>query len=57
MTSLITKKNNNKNVSLDSEWLRTFKGFENYSEYEAENTIITLQKLANIACRHIINTS
>ncbi|MEL6975875.1 MAG: hypothetical protein AAGL29_10835 [Bacteroidota bacterium] len=39
--------------TFNSTWLKTFKGFEGYSEEEAENIIQELQKLANIVCEHV----
>lgn len=43
--------------SFNATWLKEFKGFENYSDKQAEEVINTLQELAQIVCRHIYNTS
>ncbi|MEA1786781.1 hypothetical protein U1E44_11810 [Arenibacter sp. GZD96] len=42
-----------KKGTFNSTWLKTFNGFEEYSEEEAERTLEQLQKLANIVCRHV----
>ncbi len=43
--------------SFNATWLKQFKGFENYSDEQAEAVVATLKELATIACRHIQNTS
>ncbi|WP_157366636.1 hypothetical protein [Aquimarina agarilytica] len=45
------------NSNFNATWLKKFKGFENYSDKQAEETVKVLQELAAIACRHIQNTS
>ncbi|WP_157517949.1 hypothetical protein [Flagellimonas lutaonensis] len=42
-----------KKRTFNSTWLKTYKGFEGYSEEEAENIIEQLQKLADIVCNHV----
>jgi heme-binding NEAT domain protein len=42
-----------KNRTFNSTWLKTFKGFEDYSEKEAEKILEQLRELTNIVCRHV----
>lgn len=42
-----------KNRTFNSTWLKTFKGFEDYSEEEAEKILEQLRELTNIVCRHV----
>lgn len=42
-----------KNKVFNSTWLKTYKGFEEYSEEDAERIVAQLQKLANIVCDHV----
>jgi hypothetical protein len=51
----LEKKYKEKNIS--SEWLRTFKGYESYTDEEAENEIKKLEQLSALICRHLCNTS
>lgn len=41
----------------NTEWLKTFEGFENYSDEQAEEELASLKKLANILALHLLNTS
>jgi NADPH-dependent 7-cyano-7-deazaguanine reductase QueF len=45
-----------KNGTFNSTWLKTYKGFEEYSEEEAERILEQLRELANIVCRHAQKT-
>ncbi|WP_439880746.1 hypothetical protein ACSX1A_16515 [Pontibacter sp. MBLB2868] len=48
------KKSNQKEKQhepLTIDWLRTYPGYENISDVEAENTILTLRTLAQAAVR------
>lgn len=54
MSTLIIETKNRK-IGLD--WLRKFKGFENYSDQEAERELKELDELSRIICQHIQNTS
>ncbi|WP_180272345.1 hypothetical protein [Maribacter sp. 4U21] len=45
-----------KNGTFNSTWLKTFKGFEDYSEEEAERILDQLRELANIVCCHVQKT-
>ena len=42
-----------KNKIFNSTWLQTYKGFEDYSEEDAEKIVEQLQALANIVCDHV----
>jgi len=42
-----------KNKIFNSTWLKTYKGFEDYSEEDAEKIVEQLQALANIVCDHV----
>jgi len=42
-----------KNRTFNSTWLKTYKGFENYSEEEAKKVVEQLRELAGIVCRHV----
>ena len=42
-----------KNRTFNSTWLKTFIGFEDYSEEEAEKILEQLRELADIVCRHV----
>jgi len=42
-----------KNKKFNSEWLKTYEGFENYLEEDAEKIVEQLQALANIVCDHV----
>jgi len=42
-----------KNKIFNSAWLRTYEGFEDYSEEDAEKTVEQLQEIANIVCDHV----
>ncbi|WP_183114835.1 hypothetical protein [Flagellimonas pelagia] len=42
-----------KNRTFNSTWLKTYKGFEDCPEEEAERIVEQLRKLANIVCRHV----
>jgi len=42
-----------KHKIFNSTWLKTYKGFEEYSEEDAERIVAQLQKLANIVCNHV----
>jgi hypothetical protein len=42
-----------KSRTFNSTWLKTYKGFEDYSEEEAEKILEQLRELANIVCRHV----
>lgn len=46
-----------KNKIFNSAWLKTYKGFEDYPEEDAEKIIEQLQKLANIVCDHVQKVS
>lgn len=48
--NVIEKKYNEK-------WLKSFQGFENYSEKESKTTIKQLEMLADVVCTHFMNTS
>lgn len=43
---MLTQNNERKRKRLTIEQLRNCKGFENYSDEQAENTIVTLEKLS-----------
>ncbi|MDC6405040.1 hypothetical protein [Maribacter flavus] len=45
-----------KKGTCNSTWLKTFNGFEEYSEEEAERILEQLGELANIVCRHVQKT-
>ncbi|WP_165776551.1 hypothetical protein [Maribacter sp. 4G9] len=45
-----------KKGTFNSTWLKTFNGFEDYSEEEAERILEQLRELANIVCRHVQKT-
>ncbi|WP_168796424.1 hypothetical protein [Flagellimonas onchidii] len=42
-----------KNRTFNSTWLRTYEGFEDCSEEDAERIVAQLQELANIVCEHV----
>ncbi|RYC51045.1 hypothetical protein DN53_15530 [Flagellimonas olearia] len=42
-----------KNRTFNSTWLRTYKGFEDCPEEEAEKIVEQLRELANIVCGHV----
>jgi HEPN domain-containing protein len=46
-----------KNRTFNSTWLKTYEGFEDYTEEDAEKIVEQLQKLANIVCDHVQKTS
>ncbi|MCH3884572.1 hypothetical protein [Tenacibaculum aquimarinum] len=46
-----------KEEKYNSEWLKSFEGFEEYSKEEAEKELDSLKQLAQIVCQHLINTS
>lgn len=46
-----------KEEKYNSEWLKSFEGFEEYSKEEAEEELDSLKQLAQIVCQHSINTS
>jgi len=46
-----------KNGTFDSTWLKTYNGFEDYTEEDAEKTVEQLRQLANIVCGHVQKTS
>ncbi len=46
-----------KEKNYNVQWLRTFEGFEDYSEEQAERELISLKGLSEIICQHLLNTS
>ncbi len=54
MSTLKVKKGK-RNISPD--WLRKFKGFENYNDQKAEKELKELDELSRILCQHIHNTN
>ncbi|MEM8926737.1 MAG: hypothetical protein AAGC45_00930 [Bacteroidota bacterium] len=46
-----------KKRTFNSTWLKSYEGFEGYSEEDAEEIVKQLQKLANIVCDHVQKTS
>jgi hypothetical protein len=42
-----------KNRTFNNIWLKTYEGFEDYTEEEAEKILEQLQELANIVCDHV----
>ncbi|WP_318311582.1 MULTISPECIES: hypothetical protein [Flagellimonas] len=42
-----------KNRTFNSTWLKTYKGFEDYTEEDAEKIVEQLRELADIVCRHV----
>ena len=57
MPTLTTRKKEHQKKSFTPEWLRSFKGFENYSDTKAQHEIEQLKELAVIICRELQNTS
>ncbi|GMN07367.1 hypothetical protein MTsPCn5_27560 [Croceitalea sp. MTPC5] len=46
-----------KNKKFNSVWLKTYEGFEDYSEEDAERIVEQLLALANIVCDHVQKVS
>lgn len=46
-----------KEEKYNTEWLKSFEGFKDYSKEEAEDELDSLKQLAQIVCQHLINTS
>tara|TARA_Y100001963_G_C6738356_1_gene427576 strand:+ start:220 stop:393 length:174 start_codon:yes stop_codon:yes gene_type:complete len=46
-----------KKNKFNAKWLKTFKGFEDYSEEQAIEELASLKNLAEILCQHLLNTS
>lgn len=46
-----------KEEKYNTEWLKSFEGFEHYSKEKAEDELNSLKQLAQIVCQHLINTS
>lgn len=46
-----------KNKIFNSAWLKTYEGFEDYSEEDAEKTVEQLRSIANIVCDHVQKAS
>jgi hypothetical protein len=42
-----------KKRTFNSTWLKTYEGFEDYTEEHAEKIVEQLQQLANIVCDHV----
>jgi hypothetical protein len=42
-----------KKRTFNSTWIKTYEGFEDYTEEEAEKIVEKLQQLANIVCDHV----
>ena len=57
MSKSVAQKQIRAKRELNIEWLKSFEGFENYSEQQAEQELSSLKKLAELVCRHLINTS
>jgi hypothetical protein len=57
MSNSIVVEKQNQRRTYSTEWLKSFKGFEHYSEKEAEEVIRNLEDVATIVCTHLINTS
>ena len=57
MPKVTKNKKEEKQSRFNSEWLQKFRGFENYSNEEANRTIKQLEMFADVVCRHFMNTS
>ena len=57
MSEIIAAKQSTTKQKYNEEWLKTFKGFDSYSEEESKKTIKQLEMLADVICQHFVNTS
>lgn len=57
MLEVIANKQSEENKKYNEEWLKTFKGFENYSKEQAEKELNSLIEFAEILCQQLLNTS
>jgi hypothetical protein len=57
MSTLIALEKKYKEIKFSPDWLRSFKGYENFSDNQAETEIKKLEQLSTIICGHIRNTS
>lgn len=57
MLDSVAKEQKVKEEKYNTEWLKSFDGFEDYSKEEAEEELGSLKQLAQIVCQHLINTS
>lgn len=57
MSKAIAVKQQVEEQKYNEEWLKSYKGFENYSKEELEKTIQQLEMLADVVCIHFMNTS
>tara|TARA_R110002012_G_scaffold134120_1_gene287347 strand:- start:1307 stop:1480 length:174 start_codon:yes stop_codon:yes gene_type:complete len=57
MSVLIQLEKKYKEEKISPEWLRTFKGYESYTDEEAESELKKLEQLSALICRHLRNTS
>jgi len=57
MSEAIAVKQQVEEQKYNEEWLKSFKGFENYSKEESKRIIKQLEMLAEVVCMHFMNTS
>jgi hypothetical protein len=57
MSNSIVVEKQNQRRTYSTEWLKSFKGFEHYSEKEAEEVIRNLEVLGEVICKHLMNSS
>ncbi len=57
MLDSVAKEQKVKEEKYNTEWLKSFDGFEDYSKEEAEEELGSLKQLTQIVCQHLINTS
>lgn len=57
MSKSVAQKQTGAKHELNAEWLKSFNGFEDHSEEQVEQELNSLKKLAELVCRHLINTS
>lgn len=57
MLEAIADKQSQKEEKHTKEWLKSFDGFEGYSNEQAEEELSSLKTFAEIVCQHLLNTS